>query len=44
VDKPVAEADSFHPPTKVVKMASGRALDDADRYPWLTAVADWISA
>lgn len=38
-----AEADSFHPPANVAKMASGQALDD-DRYPWLTAVADWISA
>ena len=39
-----AEADSFHPPTNVTKMAAGQALDDDDRYPWLAAIADWISA
>jgi gluconokinase len=39
-----AEADSFHPPANVAKMASGQALDDDDRYPWLAAVADWITA
>jgi gluconokinase len=37
-----AEADSFHPPANVAKMASGQALDDDDRYPWLAAVAEWI--
>jgi gluconokinase len=39
-----AEADSFHPPANVAKMASGQALDDDDRYPWLRAIADWIRA
>ncbi len=39
-----AEADSFHPPATVAKMASGQALDDDDRYPWLAAVAGWIRA
>lgn len=37
-----AEADSFHPPANVAKMAAGQALDDDDRYPWLAAIADWI--
>jgi gluconokinase len=37
---PYAEADSFHPPTNVAKMAVGRPLDDADRYPWLAAIGD----
>jgi gluconokinase len=37
-----AEADSFHPPANLTKMAAGQALDDDDRYPWLGAVADWI--
>ncbi|MGH3685296.1 MAG: gluconokinase [Pseudonocardiaceae bacterium] len=37
-----AEADSFHPPANVAKMAAGQALGDNDRYPWLAAVADWI--
>jgi gluconokinase len=39
-----AEADSFHPPANVAKMATGQALDDEDRYPWLAVVADWIRA
>jgi gluconokinase len=39
---PYAEGDSFHPPANVAKMAAGRPLDDADRYPWLVAVGDWI--
>lgn len=39
---PYAEADSFHPPANVAKMAAGQALEDADRYPWLAAIADWI--
>jgi len=39
---PYADADSFHPPANVAKMATGQALDDADRYPWLAAIAGWI--
>jgi gluconokinase len=38
-----AEADDFHPPANVAKMASGHPLDDADRLPWLAAIAEWIS-
>ena len=37
-----AEGDSLHPPENVAKMASGHALDDADRWPWLQRVRDWI--
>ena len=29
------DADEFHPPENVVKMAAGLPLDDADRRPWL---------
>lgn len=29
------DADDFHPPANVAKMASGTPLDDADRAPWL---------
>ena len=29
------DADDFHPPANVSKMASGVPLDDADRRPWL---------
>jgi len=29
------DADGYHPPANVAKMAAGIALDDADRWPWL---------
>ena len=29
------DADDFHPPENILKMASGIPLDDADRAPWL---------
>jgi gluconokinase len=42
-----ADADSYHPPENIKKMASGRPLTDADREPWLAAlrsvIQDWIS-
>ncbi|WP_405579748.1 gluconokinase [Streptomyces sp. NBC_01190] len=40
---PYAEADDFHPPANIAKMAAGRPLDDADRAPWLDAIAEWIA-
>ena len=39
---PFVEGDDFHPAANVAKMSSGRALDDADREPWLRALADRI--
>lgn len=36
---PFIEGDSFHPPANVAKMAAGHPLDDADRDPWLHALA-----
>jgi gluconokinase len=30
-----ADADDYHPPANVQKMARGEALSDADREPWL---------
>jgi gluconokinase len=30
-----ADADDYHPPSNVQKMASGEALTDTDREPWL---------
>ncbi len=39
-----AEGDSFHPPENVAKMQSGHPLDDADRAPWLAAIAAVIDA
>ena len=38
-----AEADDFHPAANVRKMAAGEPLDDADRAPWLHAVAAWMA-
>ncbi len=39
-----AEGDAFHPPANIAKMANGVPLSDADRWPWLDAIADWIRA
>src|SRR5215475_14480038 len=36
------DADWFHPPQNVAKMHSGVPLTDADRGPWLNAIATWI--
>jgi carbohydrate kinase (thermoresistant glucokinase family) len=41
---PVADADSFHPPENIAKMAAGIPLTDADRAPWLGAIIDWMDA
>jgi carbohydrate kinase (thermoresistant glucokinase family) len=38
------EGDAFHPPANVAKMAAGTPLDDADRWPWLRAIAAEIDA
>jgi len=32
------DADDFHPPENVAKMAAGTPLTDADRRPWLQAI------
>lgn len=39
---PFTDADSLHPVRNVTKMHAGRALDDADRGPWMTAVTERI--
>lgn len=36
------DADDLHPSENVAKMRRGEPLDDADRAPWLRAVADAI--
>ena len=41
---PFRDADSFHPPENVAKMAGGTPLTDADRWPWLHAIAGVIDA
>nr|WP_283949857.1 gluconokinase [Limobrevibacterium gyesilva] len=33
------EGDALHPPANVAKMAGGTPLTDADRWPWLRAIA-----
>lgn len=40
---PFADADDFHPPENVAKMASGRPLDDHDRQPWLQTLGGWLA-
>lgn len=37
-----ADADSFHSPENLAKMAAGQALSDQDRAPWLQAISAWI--
>ncbi|CAN7292697.1 gluconokinase [Knoellia sp. LjRoot47] len=39
-----AEADAFHSPENIATMERGIALTDADRWPWLTALAEWMTA
>ena len=38
-----AEGDDHHPAANVEKMRAGTPLDDADREPWLRALAAWIA-
>lgn len=40
---PFHDADDFHPPENVAKMASGVPLDDTDRVPWLAKIADTLA-
>ncbi|RII18809.1 Thermoresistant gluconokinase [Streptomyces sp. YIM 130001] len=40
---PYAEADAFHSPANVAKMASGTPLVDEDRWPWLDAIGAWAA-
>jgi len=38
------DADDFHPPENVAKMASGTPLNDSDRAPWLASLREMISS
>ena len=38
------DADDFHPPENVAKMAGGIPLDDSDRAPWLDSLNELISS
>jgi gluconokinase len=37
-----ADADAFHPAANIAKMRSGVPLTDADRWPWLRVIGQWI--
>jgi gluconokinase len=39
---PFFDGDDFHPAASVAKMASGQALDDGDRAPWLARLRQLI--
>jgi gluconokinase len=41
---PYAEADDFHPQANIDRMAAGVPLTDDDRWPWLDAIRDWLTA
>lgn len=36
------DADDFHPPENIARMAAGIPLDDSDRAPWLAALHDLL--
>ena len=36
------DGDEFHGPANIEKMRAGEPLDDADRAPWLAAIARWM--
>jgi gluconokinase len=40
---PFLDADDLHPPRNLAKMRDGVPLTDADRWPWLAEVAQWIA-
>ncbi len=39
-----ADADDFHTPSNVAKMAAGVPLTDEDRWPWLDEVGAWLAS
>ena len=41
---PFLDADEYHPPANVAKMAAGVALTDADRWPWLDRLGAELQA
>ncbi len=44
LDLPFEDADDFHAPTSVDKMSRGEPLDEADRAPWLDALASRLAS
>ncbi|WP_106849958.1 gluconokinase [Blastococcus sp. Marseille-P5729] len=43
LDIPFADGDDLHPRANVEKMASGHALTDEDRWPWLEKCGEWLA-
>lgn len=43
ISVPFADADDFHPAANTAKMSAGEPLTDADRWPWLDAVGEWLA-
>ena len=41
---PFQEGDALHPPENIARMRAGHPLTDADRWPWLDRVAQWMQA
>ena len=41
---PVVEGGALHPAANVARMAAGAPLEDADRWPWLGAIAARVAA
>jgi gluconokinase len=39
-----ADGDEFHPAENIAKMEAGIPLTDADRWPWLAAIGEWMDA
>jgi gluconokinase len=42
LDWPFIDGDALHPAANIAKMKAGIPLTDADRAPWLDAIAAWI--
>ena len=38
------DGDDMHPAENIAKMSAGTPLNDADRWPWLTAIGTWLAA
>ena len=38
------DADNFHPPENIAKMAAGIPLNDSDRIPWMATLSDLLFA
>jgi gluconokinase len=41
---PFVDADDLHPASNIAKMSRGEPLDDADRWPWLETIGQWLAA